>query len=105
MDSIYAICVINPSEKLDLALIKATFGAHSLKLMSELERQTMFPTSDEYAVLVLKNNGAVRIVCSRKVLNQKNICLSTGEDDFIQLATDDFIRLTRPTVGSISIEV
>jgi Ala-tRNA(Pro) deacylase len=98
-----AIVALSSNEDFDVQDLQSFLHTEDVKVLGEAEYQKWFPDCEATALPALGSAFGMPVYCSPQVLQKRKICFNSGtHDECIQLATNDFIDLTHPVVGTFT---
>jgi Ala-tRNA(Pro) deacylase len=98
-----AVVALSSSEDFDVQDLQQFLHTEDVKVLGETECQKWFPDCEATALPALGCAFGMPVYCSPQVLQKRKICFNSGtHDELIQLATNDFIDLAHPVVGTFT---
>jgi Ala-tRNA(Pro) deacylase len=105
MDGRLAMAVLPASEKLDLARLKQALGAKHVRLALEPEFDRLFPGCEPGAMPPFGNLYGMEVFVAKSLTADDQIAFNAGSHaELVRMAYQDFERLVRPIVASLSVE-
>ena len=103
IDDKMAMAVMSASDKVDFSLLKEAAGASKAELASENEFADLFPGCHIGAIPPFGNLYEMQVIVDEKLTDQTEIVFNAGSyTELITLHYEDFKRLVKPCVASIS---
>ena len=103
VDGKMAMAVLSASDKVDFTLLKEAAGASKVELASEHEFTDLFPGCHIGAIPPFGNLYEMQVIVDEKLTEQTEIVFNAGSyTELITLHYEDFKRLVKPCVASIS---
>jgi Ala-tRNA(Pro) deacylase len=105
MDGAMAMAVLPASSMIDFNKLKDASGAKSVELASESEFKDRFSECEIGAMPPFGNLFNIKVVVDKSLAEDKEISFNAGSHhELIRMAYADYERLTKPTVGSFSLQ-
>jgi Ala-tRNA(Pro) deacylase len=98
-----AVVALSSNEDFEVQDLQAFLHTEDVQVVGDSECQKWFPGCEVTALPALGSAFGMPVYCSPQVLKNRKICFNGGtHDELIQLATNDFIDLTHPVVGTFT---
>ena len=98
-----AMAVLPASHRVNFYRLKEVLGTDEVELASEEEFKDLFPECEVGAMPPLGNIYGLTVIASKSLTSQDQIAFCGGtHQELIQIAYEDFERLTDPTVLDFS---
>lgn len=103
LDGSMAMAVVPASHQVDFDLLKAATGAKQVELATERDFRDTFPGCELGAMPPFGNLYNMQVVVSRSLTADKEIAFNAGSHtELVRMAYEDFQRLVKPKVASVS---
>jgi Ala-tRNA(Pro) deacylase len=105
MDGAMAMAVLPASSMIDFNKLKEATGSKSVELASESEFKDRFPECEVGAMPPFGNLFDIKVIVDKTLADDKEISFNAGNHhELIRMGYADYERLTRPTLGSFTIQ-
>ncbi len=105
MDGTMAMAVLPASSMIDFNKLKEEAGAKSVELASESEFKDRFPECEVGAMPPFGNLFDIKVLVDKSLAEDKEISFNAGSHhELVRMAYADYERLTKPKLGSFSLQ-
>lgn len=105
MDGSMAMAVLPASSMVDFNKLKEVTSAKSVELASESEFKDRFPECEIGAMPPFGSLFDIKVVVDKSLAEDKEISFNAGSHrELIRMSYADYERLTKPTLGSFSLQ-
>ena len=102
-DDNYLLVAVPADAYVDLELVRTAIGLRTIRPARESEISSLFPQAEVCTMPPLTALAHLPIYLDRELADQEFIALPAGTHrDLIHMRVTDFLRLTKPIIGSFS---